>query len=91
MRSSSRMQCCPFWRKVGVLVQRIRHLVVKSYEQVSEELQRAYPDIRGLSTRIMCRFCSSEGIHRTSRLSSDQLDRVCVRTVTIMNVPHHDS
>ena len=65
----------------------IRHLLVnerKSHEQISVELQRAYPDVRGLSTRSVRRFCASEGVQRTSRLPDDQLDRVifyCVQSV----------
>lgn len=67
----------------------IRCLVVndqETYEQVSEELQRVYPDIlRGLSTRSVRRFCYSEGIYRRSRLSNDQLERMvsnCVQRVS---------
>ena len=45
----------------------IRRLVVndqKTYKQVSEELHRVYPDIRGLSTRSVRRFCSRVFIER---------------------------
>ena len=66
----------------------IHHLVVierKTHEKTSRELQRVYLGVSsGLSTKSTRRFCASEGIHRTSRLTSNQLNRVvlgCVQTI----------
>ena len=63
----------------------------KTHEETCRELKRVYPGVSsGLSTRSVRRFCASEGIHRTSRLTSDQLNRVvsgCVNTVSYIDVP----
>ncbi len=48
----------------------------KSHKDVSDELQRQYPGLKGLSSRSIRRFCCKHGIHATSRLSSDALSRV---------------
>lgn len=48
----------------------------QSYEYVSKELQELYPNVRGLSSRSVRRFCSRHGIHATSHLTDSQLDRV---------------
>ena len=48
----------------------------RSYAHVSKELQELYPHLRGLSSRSIRRFCSTNGIHATSRLTDSQLDRV---------------
>ena len=47
-----------------------------TYEQISADLQRRYPGLRGLSTRSVRRFCIAVGLNKTSRLNSHELDRV---------------
>ncbi len=47
-----------------------------SYRQVSEQLKAAYRDVKGLSIRSIRRFCKQNNIHRTSRLTQEQLDMV---------------
>lgn len=45
--------------------------------EVSIALNRAFPHIsRGLSTRSIRRYCASNGIHSTSRLKDDVVDRL---------------
>ena len=47
-----------------------------TYKELSELLQKNFPGIKGLSTRTLQRYCSNEGIQKTSKLSDDALDRV---------------
>ena len=67
----------------------VHHLVVikqKTHEETSRELKRIYPGVSsGLSTRSVRRFCASEGIQRTSRLTSDQLNRVVSGSVNTVS------
>lgn len=68
--------------------QLVRQKVVverKSFEVVSQELKQAYPNItRGLSSRSVRRFCNLNGIHTTSRLSDENLDRVVASSVSMV-------
>ena len=62
-----------------VSVNFIENLIVRqrwTHKQVSEELKRTYPYVRGLSEMSVKRFCSKYNIHRTSRLSDGELDLV---------------
>ena len=45
-----------------------------THEQLSNYLQQLYPGIRGFSVRSLERFCSTNGIHKTSRLSGQEVD-----------------
>lgn len=47
-----------------------------TYCQISQELQQLYPNIKGISARSIRRYCSDNGLHRTSRLTDHELDRV---------------
>ena len=48
-----------------------------SHQSIAEELQQQCPSLsRGLSTRSVRSFCSTNGIHRSSRLSAHEVDRV---------------
>ena len=61
----------------------IRKLVIeekRSHLYISEELKKRYPTVsRGLSARTVRRYCADNGIHKTSRLNEDAIDRL-VRT-----------
>lgn len=48
----------------------------RTHREISEQLQAMYPGLRGCSTRSVRRFCNHHGIHGTSRLKEEQLDRV---------------
>ena len=67
----------------------VRKLVVedrRSHRDISDELRRRYPTMRGLSARSVRRFCEIYGIHSTSRVSDLELDtyvRNCVARVSI--------
>ena len=46
----------------------------KSHDVISEELKSLYPNLRGLSSRRVRRYCKRHDIHATSRLTDSQLD-----------------
>ena len=54
----------------------------KTHQQVSDELIRSNPGMKGLSTRSVRRFCEKFGIHASSRLSNSELDRVVSSSVS---------
>ena len=54
----------------------------RTHQEVSEELQIQYPDVKGLSSRSVRRFCTNSDIHRTSRLEAQQLSRVVASGVS---------
>lgn len=67
----------------------VRTLIVherKTHEQVSNELMRSNPGVKGLSTRSVRRFCEKFKIHASSRLSSSDLDRVVSSSVNKVRV-----
>ena len=47
-----------------------------SHQAIAQELQQQCPSIRGLSTRSVRRFCSTNEIHHSSRLSANEVDNV---------------
>ena len=53
----------------------------RTHEEVSNELMRSNPGVKGLSTRSMHRFCEKFEIHPSSRLSSSDLNRVVSSSV----------
>ena len=52
-----------------------------SQKELSALLQQSFPGMKGLSVRSLQRFCSSQDIHRTSRLEEDELDQVVEESV----------
>ena len=56
-----------------------------THDRLSDFLQRAYPGVRGLSVRSLQRFCSEKGIHKTARISEQELDRVVADAVAKVN------
>ena len=58
-----------------VEVERISHL------QLSSDLKARYPGSRGFSVRTIERFCADKGIHKSSRLSSSELEQVVSASV----------
>ena len=59
-----------------------------THREVSQELRRRHPDVRGLSEMSVRRYCNEHGIHKTSRLSDGQLDVVvedAVSKVTLLS------
>ena len=47
-----------------------------THKQLSDELQRAFPDERGFSVRTVKRFCSEKGIRKTCDIDDQVLDEV---------------
>ena len=63
----------------------IRDLVVRrklTHKQISEELQRQNPGVRGLSEMSVRRFCFNHDIHRTSQISDGELDCAVFKAVS---------
>lgn len=57
----------------------IRTLIVEgrwTHKEVSNHLKEEYPDKRGLSEISVRSYCKMHNIHKTSRLTDDQLDVV---------------
>ena len=52
---------------------------------LSEYLRGRYPETRGFSVRTIERFCSTKGIHRTSRLGTDDLDKTVAEAVNMVH------
>ena len=48
----------------------------QSHQAIAQELQHQYPSLRGLSTRSVRQFCSTNQIHCSSRLSTHEVDSV---------------
>ena len=59
----------------------------ESHQAIAQEFQRQYPSLRGLSTRSVRRFCSTNQIHRSSRLSTHEVDSVVEQYV--LELVHH--
>ncbi len=52
-----------------------------THSQLSAHLLHIYPGLRGTSIRSLERFCSAKGIHKTARLSTQQLDQAVADAV----------
>ena len=52
-----------------------------TYQKLSSHLQQLYPGLKGFSVSSLKRFCNSRNIHKTSRLSSAQVDVVVAGSV----------
>lgn len=63
----------------------IRRMVVEEKRTLSDvciALREAFPDIsRGLSKRSIRRYCAENGIHSTSRLKDDVIDRLVLTSI----------
>ena len=53
-----------------------------TYAEISEELCRTFPGKRGFSSRSIRRVCEDRGIHRSSRLSHNELRKVVATAVS---------
>ena len=53
-----------------------------THARLSAFLQDQYPGEKGFSTRSLERFCSLKGIHKTSRLSDQELDTAVDEHIT---------
>lgn len=47
-----------------------------THQNIAIELQQLYPNTPGLSARSVRRFCCNNNVHRSSRLSADEVDEV---------------
>lgn len=56
-----------------------------TYQQISLILQQMYPFVRGLSPTSVRRFCTSKGIHKTSRINDADLDNVVANGIAEVN------
>ena len=56
-----------------------------THHAIATELQQRYPSqARGLSARSVRRYCNNNGIHRSSRLTSGEVDDVVERAVSLV-------
>ena len=51
--------------------------------------QQLYPGERGFSVRSLERFCSTKGIHKTSRLSEPEIDTAVSDNITKVSCNAH--
>lgn len=58
----------------------------KTYDEISRELQYCYPTLRGISARSVRRYCSINGIQRTSRMGDHELDRVVATSISKVRI-----
>ena len=58
-----------------------------THKQLSDELQRMHPGIRGLSVRSIEKFCRDRGIHKSSCLSIDCVQIAVKEAVSKVCVP----
>ena len=61
----------------------------RSNAQISEILQRLYPNQRGLSERSVRRFCCENGISRRSGLNDDTLQEVVNKVSSVHQPQFH--
>ena len=57
-----------------------------THKQVSSFLTERYPGQMGLSIRSLQRFCSSKGIHKTSRIDNQKLDEVVSMATSMVSI-----
>ena len=67
---------------IEALVRQMVELHRQTHEKVSEELQKMFPDKRGLSSCSVRRFCSEKGIHSSSRLEQPQLSQTVANAIS---------
>lgn len=52
-----------------------------THQQIAEELHHLYPNLPGLSSRSVRRFCCNNNIHHSCHLSSAEVDEVVEQSV----------
>ena len=52
-----------------------------SQRQLSEELKTYFPESKGFSLRSIERFCAEKNIHKTSRLSNNEVEQAVSEAV----------
>ena len=52
-----------------------------THAQIAEHMKALHPGVRGFSLRSMERFCSLNGIHKSSRPSDEELDDAVIDAV----------
>ena len=52
-----------------------------THKQLSSYLQQTYPGKNGFSVRSIERYCSLQDIHRTSRITKENLDEVIANAI----------
>ena len=75
-------------RSLPGVIDEIHRFIVeenKTHQEVSEELKRRFPCQKGLSCASVKRICAEENIHKTSRLSTSELDTVVRNSVAKVN------
>ena len=60
-----------------------------THVKLSAFLRESYPGMRGVSIRSMERFCSVKGIHKSSRLSKQQLDEAVSDAIAKVYISVH--
>ena len=53
-----------------------------THSRISTELRQLHPEMQGLSSRSVRRFCSDRGIHYSSRYTSSQVEAVVEQSVS---------
>ena len=69
-----------------VVEEEVRHLVESldyTHTQVSEELRGRFPNLRGLSSRSVRRYCESHAIHKYKPVDDDHLDVVVAGAIQL--------
>ncbi len=61
----------------------------KTHEEVSYDLKRLYPSVRGLSAMSVRRFCNRHCIHKTARLDVYSIDRIVSVNIMKVNTNHY--
>lgn len=70
--------------KLELLKEYVRNKIEKeryTHSELSQQLQQTYPGERGFSVRSLERFCSREGISKTSQIGDEKLDEVVTEAV----------
>ena len=57
-----------------------------THRRLSAYLQQVYCGGRGFSVRSLQRFCSAKGIHKTSRLSAQEIDTAVSDSIAKVSV-----
>ena len=83
MSSSSFLSQHEAYIRHRVEVDRITH------RQLREELQGRFPGARGCSVRSIECFCKEKGIHKSSRLSEDQVQQAVAEAVAKVTILQH--
>ena len=57
-----------------------------THKQVNDYLKEHFPGRRGYSVRSVERFCGDKDIHKTSRISDQQLDEAVSTATRMVNI-----